>query len=68
MKRIKELAISRRGTTLVELMAAMALLSLLLLLISGALRPAAAVTRMMGRMSDAQSLAEIGRASCRERV
>ena len=58
MKRIKELIVSRRGTTLVELMAAMALLSLLLLLISGALRPAAAVTRMIGRMSDAQSLAD----------
>lgn len=56
MKRLKDLAVSRRGTTLVELVAAMALLSLLLLMISGALHPAAAVTQRIRQMRDAQSL------------
>lgn len=56
MKKLRDLVTSRRGTTLVELIAAMGLLSLLFLMISGALHPAAAVTQRIGRMSGAQSL------------
>lgn len=58
MRKIKELVISRRGTTLVELVAAMALFSLLLLMIGGALHPAAVITKRIGRMEDARSLAD----------
>lgn len=56
MKRLKDVAVSRRGTTLVELVAAMALLSLLLLMISGVLHPAAAAVQRAGQMHDARSL------------
>ena len=56
MKRLKDVAVSRRGTTLVELVAAMALLSLLLLMISGVLHPAAAAVQRSGQMHDARSL------------
>lgn len=56
MKRLKDVAVSRRGTTLVELVATMALLSLLLLMISGVLHPAAAAVQRAGQMHDARSL------------
>ena len=56
MKRLKDVAVSRRGTTLVELVAAMALLSLLLLMISGVLHPAAAAVQRAGQMHDARRL------------
>ena len=56
MKRLKDVAVSRRGTTLVELVATMALLSLLLLMISGVLHPAAAAVQRAGQMHDARRL------------
>lgn len=56
MKKLKCLLKDRRGTTLVELVVAMGLFSILLLLVSGALHPAAAVTQRMHTLESAQLL------------
>lgn len=54
MKRLREMLCQRQGVTLVELVAAMALMCLVMTMASAALRPAAAVVRRIETLQEAQ--------------